>query len=89
MNDKWDAPDFNRVWSGWGFSAKSYLGTKPALHLAAHHAAFSTSAFCKVQLILRCCGSEVGGVERNGMPLSASQPTTHFFFLQVHSARCN
>jgi len=27
-------------------------------------AAFSTSAFCKVQLILRSCGCGVGGVER-------------------------
>jgi len=34
------------------------LGANPASHLAAHHAAFSTSANCKVQLILRCCGRQ-------------------------------
>ncbi|MGB7533982.1 MAG: hypothetical protein WA977_13570 [Halobacteriota archaeon] len=34
------------------------IATNPAYHIAAHHAAFSTSAFCKVQLILRRCGSE-------------------------------
>jgi len=34
------------------------LSANPASHLAAHHAAFSTSAFCKVQLILRSGGSE-------------------------------
>jgi len=33
------------------------LGTNPAWHIATHHAPFSTRAFCKVQLILRCCGS--------------------------------
>ena len=32
------------------------LDAKPAYHIAAHHAAFSTSAICKLQLILRCCG---------------------------------
>jgi len=29
-------------------------------HIAAHHAAFYTSAFCKVQLILRSCLSSQG-----------------------------
>ena len=43
-------------------------GTNPANHIATHQAAFSTSAFCKVQLILRSGGSGVGGVERNGVP---------------------
>ncbi|MCK4732129.1 MAG: hypothetical protein KAT65_06675, partial [Methanophagales archaeon] len=58
------------------------LAANPACHIAAHHAAFSASAICKVQLILRSCGSGVGGavamaglkrsggdggVERNGM----------------------
>ena len=30
------------------------LSATPAYHIAAHHANFSTSAFCKLQLILRC-----------------------------------
>jgi len=34
-------------------------GANPAYHSAAHHAAFSASAFCKVQLILRSCGCGV------------------------------
>ena len=40
-------------------------------HLAAHHAAFSATAFCKMQLILRRCGCGVGGVERNAARSSA------------------
>jgi hypothetical protein len=39
--------------------------------IATHHAAFSTSAFCKVQLILRSCGCGVVGVERNALRYSA------------------
>ncbi|MGB7532835.1 MAG: hypothetical protein WA977_07650 [Halobacteriota archaeon] len=35
---------------------------QPAYHIATHHAAFSTSAFCRVQLILRSGGSGVVGV---------------------------
>ncbi|MGB7533976.1 MAG: hypothetical protein WA977_13540 [Halobacteriota archaeon] len=40
------------------------LGANPAYHLAAHHAAFSASAFCKVQLTLRSCGSGVAELEQ-------------------------
>jgi len=36
----------------------AFLDATPASRIAAHRAAFSTSAFCKVQLILRRCGSE-------------------------------
>jgi len=43
------------------------LGTNPAYHIATHHAAFSTRAFCKckLQLILRRggCGREVAKLE--------------------------
>ncbi|MGB7533980.1 MAG: hypothetical protein WA977_13560 [Halobacteriota archaeon] len=42
----------------------------PACHLAAHRADFSAIAIC---LILRCCGSGVGGVERNAARSSAWQ----------------
>jgi len=55
-----DAPDFQ---SGWFVT----LGAKPAWHIAAHHAnfsaAFSASAICRMQLLLRCCGSGVRGAE--------------------------
>jgi len=40
-------------------------GTNPASHIATHHAAFSASAFCKVQLILRCCGCGVFPIRHN------------------------
>ena len=33
----------------------------PRVAIATHHAAFPASAFCKVQLILRSCGSGGGG----------------------------
>ena len=45
----------------------------PAYHIAAHHAAFSTGAFCTVQLVLRRCGSGVGGAERKAARSSAWQ----------------
>ncbi|MCK4475377.1 MAG: hypothetical protein KAU16_01485 [Methanophagales archaeon] len=35
--------------------------------IAREYANFSASAICEMQLILRSCGSGVGGVERNGM----------------------
>ena len=38
------------------------LAANPAYHIAAHHAAFSASAFCRLQLILRRCGCGGGGV---------------------------
>jgi len=38
------------------------LAANPAYHLAAHHAAFSTTASCKLQLILRRCGGGVVGL---------------------------
>ena len=47
------------------------LDANPALHIAAHRAAFSTSAFCKVQLLLRSCGCVVGVAERNAARSSA------------------
>ena len=47
------------------------LCAKPAWHIATHHAPFSASAFRKVQLILRSCGSGVGGAERNALRYSA------------------
>jgi len=40
--------------------AKQGFRCNPASHLAAHHAAFSASAFCKAQLILRSCGANGG-----------------------------
>jgi len=47
---------------------------------------FSASAIC---LILRSCGSGVGGGANGGpTPRSTSHPTMQLF-LQVHSARCN
>jgi len=66
-------------------------------------APFSTTAFCKVQLILRSCLSSQGvagfapkpNFEQTfsaPTPLLTSQPTTQIFkliFLQLHSARCN
>ena len=47
-------------------------------HLATHHAPFSATAFCKVQLLLRRCGSGTGAaelqcVERNAARSSAWQ----------------
>jgi len=47
--------------------AKVSLDAKPACHIAAHHAAFSARAFCRVQLICGAADAELRGVERNGM----------------------
>ena len=61
------------------------LGANPAYHIAAHHANFLAGAICKVQLILRSCGSGVGaaekkeGLERNAAHSSASPKQKSFY----------
>ena len=57
-------------------------GANPAYHLAAHHAAFSTSAFCKVQLILRRLRGEWLGWRIYGW----AYPIFTQFFQQIFSA---
>jgi hypothetical protein len=46
------------AWSG-------LLDANPAWHIAAHHAAFSATAICKLQLILRSCGCGVFPIRHN------------------------
>jgi len=55
------------------------FSANPTYHPAAHHAPFSASAFCKVQLILRS-GS---GVEMRGAECSALFGVTCFRFLKI------
>ena len=57
---------------------KSYFRCNPAQHLATHRAAFSATAICKVQFILRCCEAElrsgaVAGLKRNAQSCGAEQ----------------
>jgi len=66
-----------------------FLGANPACHIATHHAPFSATAFCKLQLILRRCGcgsgvaEQMAGLENILMGVSYLHP---FFFSADFSA---
>ncbi|MGB7533043.1 MAG: hypothetical protein WA977_08750 [Halobacteriota archaeon] len=65
--EAWQALHLNLTFS-------KLLSANPAYHIAATMQIFSSffcDAFAKVQLILRSCGSGVGGVERNAARSSA------------------
>jgi len=71
-----DAPEFIRG------GVVGALAADPASHIATHHTAFSATAFCKLQLILRCCGrrSKWLGWDFKRQPLVAPRsPPCKFF----------